>query len=250
MGFGISLAMFCPEQWTVRDEGQLPLFGNNFDELRARLPSKTITVWQPWEIVSFGYITRMDKLLHPEKYGGRVFRAVEVAGIATFSIIYRELTAKLKDWKLSDFPPRFDISDDDEEFVPHNTILCFEKARDGEEYTSSPAYLATDSAHLTDAFEVKFRQHNTQIENLARKDAEAVKYMNEGYDPIRDTPFMWASCEELAAWLDEAETEQKVEWLELQKYPEALARTRGWREYFREMGAARARVMFYEPRLI
>jgi hypothetical protein len=204
-------------------------------------PKEKASIWCAQESISFGYITRLQKLIECV----RDYNPHARAGICTFSYMYFKLVEKLKrgpQWQ--DFAPFFLIyerfSDQAEayqaaswkenlEFV--DCGIC----RSAFEYAKPP----NPSAHHR-------AQHNQILQDMNQDQLNC--YVNDSYNIIMDPPTMWESCATIAAWLDELENNNTPEWQEVQKDPLSLAKFRGWREYLREIGKAEARALFIFPR--
>lgn len=204
-------------------------------EIRVLYPEKDKhpgnRVWQGREAISFGHVTRLQKLVDRDRYGHIIFDSHQRAGISVTSIYLGKLWERLQAPKTSDFAPPFLIRDKswrwDTYAVPAQEYTDLVYVR-GYEDLSEPLAL-----------------HN----KIVGLEGEALSERINRYHLILDqVPVMWESCATLVDWLNEAEGQRSSEWQELEKDPVSQALARAWRSYFREVSVVGARAMFWFPR--
>lgn len=190
-------------------------------------------VWVAREAVSFGHVTRFQKLANRERYGHITFNSHRRAGVCVTSIYLGKLDRKLNTPKASDFAPPFLIRD---------------KSWRRDEYpVPAPEY--TDLEYVINYFQRDQVAEVLALHNeIIKLEGEALaERINRCNIVIEQAPVMWESCETLVAWFDEAEAQRSQEWQELEKDPVSLALAKAWRSYFREISAVGARAMFWFP---
>lgn len=201
-------------------------------ELRLLYPDRKVigpekTVWMAKETISFGYITRLQKLVeHVREYDPHVR-----AGICMFHTIHQKLVDKLvrrPQWP--DFAPPFLLY---KSFEQQHEVYEVKK--------TSQVWSEFVDAGM---FNPKLEVHN---QFLTWEHKKLQEFVAESYNIILDRLVMWEASSTVVQWLDEAEAAHAPEWQELQKEPVALAKVCGWREYLRHVGNVEARIMFQFP---
>jgi hypothetical protein len=188
-------------------------------------------VWMGREAISFGHVTRLEKLADRERYRNTTFDAHQKAGICVTSIYLQKLYERLETPKVSDFAPPVLIRNES-----WDRSAC-----------EVPAQEYVDLRYVG-GYRERFKElahHNTIV---ACEEDMFIECINRCHIILDQAPVMWESCATLVGWLDEAEGQQAQAWQELEKDPVSLALARAWRSYFREVSAVGARALFWFPR--
>ncbi len=213
-------------------------------ELRILYPDHKLlgqdkTLWKAQEVISFGYVTRLQKLVEYPKhhYGDH-----ERAGICVVGCIMAKLVEKLGRGPIwPDFAPLFLIY---EAYFEDHAAYSLAKTTGVLDYIDAGScFEFSGQDRLKPSPKLK-KGHN---EILGWSQDRLNAYVANNYNIIVHPLIMWESCENITAWLDEAEKIKTPEWQELEKNPISLAKARAWREYLREVGKIGARALFLFP---
>lgn len=199
------------------------------------------TMWHAEETISFGDVTRMEKMTDKKLFGHLRFSTRQRAGMCAVDFILKRLFAKSAKPTREDFAPIFLIY---QEYPKRYELLASPEFRDTKEYVDLNEYCIEGfpkyAMRLTRT-DVLTR-HN---EVIAMSEPKLVEYLTSpDYHPIMRPPYMWEKCSTLATWLHETEAEKSGTWQELEKEPVSLALVRAWRAYLEEVGKVGVRALF------
>lgn len=195
MGFNAGLCVLRPNTFDANWASREPPFrGSNAVK---EVPKKMITQWSIVSVISFGEVTRMEKLVSPQ-YRHLSFDAMKRAGICAASILLRHLGERLSRMSGS------------EQVVPRvftdKLQIDFSGLRDGEQY----ALIQTASRlGFGEMFPSKtINAHNSLV---LQSDWSFANHIREDYSVVTDPPFLWESLDEVVVWLDAVGSEAFTE---------------------------------------
>lgn len=184
--------------------------------------------------IDFGPITRLEKVVG-DRFAHLKHSPIERAGICAVDGLLRELYRELNEKPRQRLAPEFlvrrgifndDISEETKMVGGSTYVDCHE------------LYLDTDGG-LKQGKEL-IATHN----KVLQMEEQELKAYVEKHDLFFDGPLVWASCVDLAVWLQEAEEKRTQGWEALVKDPVARAIVQGWRHQLRELGEVGAYGLF------
>lgn len=187
--------------------------------------------WLGQEVISFGHVTRLEKLTNKERFGHVIYTPRHRAGICVVNYIVKQLSRKLDCPDRTDFAPPF--------LVTSSMDKDFEEIMVREHVS-----LSDYERRLSSIDQCRLVAHNR---NLKLPNADLLEFAREKLNLVMGELFLWAPCSTIAEWLDGAEEKKSEEWLELERERVSLALARAWRAYLAEVGKVGVRALFVFP---
>lgn len=236
MGFSTTLLLLYPVSPDSEPDGNLPL-----PNLEASAKKSPRTMWRAEDTISFGDVTRMEKMTDKKTFGHLRFSSRQRAGMCAVDFILKRLFAKSAKPTREDFAPKFLIY---QEYPKRYELLASAEFRGTKEYVDLNEYcMEYFPKYALRLFRPESLVRHNEV--IAMSESQLVTYLTSpDYHPIMRPPYMWEKCGTLAEWLHAAEAEKSGTWQELEKEPTSLALVRAWRAYLEEVGKVGVRALF------
>lgn len=209
-----------------------------------------VAVWGVHDRIDLGRIVRLSSLTAPES--GAKFSPHERAGICMAHMILERLYERTRGLKREHLAPHFLIHRLIEE--EGAIALAFESgAREvidcgprDQEFDNLLRLFQADQGLLYPSHEA-MEKHNAI---LALRDSELLRLgTSGGYSVLTDAPLMWATCRDVASWLDDDQISDASAAVEAGKTSISCAQLCAWNAQLWALAECDARAIFLFPSL-
>lgn len=251
MGFPLNLLVARPSRDASQEYPYAPvdLSGKECGPCVPPLEKK-YTVWSVSEIISFGRITRPQKMvgrgyehLHAS-YTGRIAAAIGVTG-ALLPPLFRMLQNPSR----AHFAPEFGLMDDGPYAVDpfcylsrwHEQHLSYERISEDAQFCRARTFLGRISVPVRE----HIQDHNRKI---LLPDEAFFGEVSDRWDPILQMPLVWTEASAVLRWIRNWSSGSDINrrsWQRVRTDEEALSYLRMWRAVLTEAARLNAKVIFY-----
>lgn len=206
-----------------------PVNTGELDDETPELELECDTLWEDSSLrIDFGHITRLEKVTG-ERYRHLQHSAFRRAGICVMDCFLDHLYDDLEKNAVQRFAPEILVNG---LFPGQESTRLFRS----KQYINCSEYVL--EGHL-DTTERLVAEHNKAVGSDETYLLNALsRWM------ILDPPFFWASCKDMASWLEEAEREKSEAWTAITADLLSLAQVRSWQRLLCDAGDVGARALF------